>query len=415
MDQTLTINDELHSTDNDKSEKRITSQETVSFVEVRSSRRKRLIYSIVAIILIVVIAVSVPTIIVTTKKKNVTEVSTTTIKAAIFKTEILTTTKTTTESMILTTETLAKNVHPGWKQDGITVAGGSGQVNPLSMLSYPGGIDIDSKLAIYAAERGTHRVIKWKLDATMGEVVAGDKGAGDRPDQLSSPSDVVIDKKTNTLVICDTNRLMRVLYIDKKPQSTIILSYRCGHIAIDHNGTIYMSDFVSTDSTDPTGSTYTIKRWNEGELHPIIVAGGNEYGNALNQLYNPSYLFVDQDYSIYISDTWNHRVMKWAKGAKKGVIIAGGQGPGDSLTQLNKPAGLIVDSLNNIYVIDSKNHRIMRFSEGSRQGTVVVGGNGYGRGSNQFDSPADLAFDKKGNLYVSDTMNQRIQKFYLNN
>ncbi|CAF1460766.1 unnamed protein product [Adineta ricciae] len=40
MDQTLTINSELHSTDNDKSEKRITSQETVPFVEVRTSKRK---------------------------------------------------------------------------------------------------------------------------------------------------------------------------------------------------------------------------------------------------------------------------------------------------------------------------------------------------------------------------------------
>ncbi|CAF1442055.1 unnamed protein product, partial [Adineta ricciae] len=85
MDHTLTINNDLHSADNNKHEERITSQETVC---------------------------RIPTIIFTTKKRNVIEVSTSeispiiaTTKAAIITTETFTTTKTTTENLNSATPT----------------------------------------------------------------------------------------------------------------------------------------------------------------------------------------------------------------------------------------------------------------------------------------------------------------------
>ncbi|CAF4388479.1 unnamed protein product, partial [Rotaria sordida] len=38
---------------------------------------------------------------------------------------------------------------------------------------------------------------------TNGQVVAGGNGQGNRLDQLDYPSDVLIDKETDSLIICD--------------------------------------------------------------------------------------------------------------------------------------------------------------------------------------------------------------------
>jgi hypothetical protein len=41
-----------------------------------------------------------------------------------------------------------------------------------------------------------------------------------------------------------------------------------------------------------------------------VVASGNGKRNQLNQFCNPTYLFIDEDHSIYVSDNNNNRVMK---------------------------------------------------------------------------------------------------------
>ncbi|CAF5178421.1 unnamed protein product, partial [Rotaria sp. Silwood1] len=130
----------------------------------------------------------------------------------------------------------------------------------------------------------------------------------------------------------------------------------------------------------------------------------------LNQLNCPTYIYVDQQQTVYVSDNWNHRVMKWNKGAKEGIVVAGGQGEGRTLTQLSYPEGLFVDTLGTLYVADWGN-RVMRWPKGAKQGTVIVGGNGAGTGANQFYRPYGLSFDRQGNLYVVDWGNNRVQFF----
>ncbi|CAF3287681.1 unnamed protein product, partial [Rotaria socialis] len=91
---------------------------------------------------------------------------------------------------------------------------------------------------------------------------------------------------------------------------------------------------------------------------------------------------------------------------------AGGQGEGRALTQLSHPNGIFVDTLGTLYVADSWNHRVMRWTQGDKkQGTVIVGGNGEGEGANQFNVPIGLSFDRHGNLYVADRNNNRVQRF----
>ncbi|CAF4722800.1 unnamed protein product, partial [Rotaria sp. Silwood2] len=217
-----------------------------------------------------------------------------------------------------------------------------------------------------------------KKGDTNGQVVAGGNGAGKRLDQLNGPIDVLIDKETDSLIICDwqNRRVVRWSRRNGTTQGEILIDNICPYgLTMDDQRYLYISDWKK----------HEVRRYQIGDKNGTLVAGGNGEGAGLNQLNWPKYLFVDQQQTVYVSDNHNHRVMKWNKGAKEGIVVAGGQGYGSALTQLDYPKGLFVDTLGTIYVADSGNHRVMRWPKGAKQGTVIVGGNGYGEGANQFN------------------------------
>ncbi|CAF4236040.1 unnamed protein product [Adineta steineri] len=221
-------------------------------------------------------------------------------------------------------------------------------------------------------------------------------------DQLYRPTDVIVDQQNHSIIIADfVNR--RVIQWSNQNQQILIQNIVCYGLAMDKNGFLYVSDWVKS----------VVRRWKMGEYNNegIVVAGGNGKGDQLNQLDYPTFIFVDEDQSIYVSDEGNHRVMKWRKDAKEGTVVAGGNGRGANLDQLSHPQGVVLDDLNKIYVADYRNDRVMRWCEGKEEGEIVVGGNGKGNQSNQLNHPFGLSFDDEGNLYVADAGNSRIEKF----
>ncbi|CAF2096809.1 unnamed protein product [Rotaria magnacalcarata] len=286
-------------------------------------------------------------------------------------------------------------------QDSVSITEGHTSDNQLNC---PYGIYVDDdNQSIFIADWGNHRIVEWKCDTKNSQVVAGGNGNGNRMDQLSFPTDVIVDKKNDSLIICDwgNRRVVRWPRRHGTNVLTIISNIRCSHLAMDNDGDLYVSD---SDKHD-------VKRWKKGQRDGTTVAGGNGKGCNLNQLDNPTYIFVDQDYAIYISDENNHRVMKWMNGSKEGRLVAGGQGEGNSLAQLSRPAGVIVDQLGRVYVSDSRNHRIMRWLKGSKDGSIVAGRNGKTGQPNELNGPNGLSFDRQGNLYVTSQGNHLVQKF----
>ncbi|CAF4173934.1 unnamed protein product, partial [Rotaria sp. Silwood2] len=174
----------------------------------------------------------------------------------------------------------------------------------------------------------------------IGITVAGGNQIGNELNQLNRPLNICIGDDQQTMYIADTF-------------NHHIIEWKYGST----NGQIVAGDTCGT-----------------------LVAGGHGQGNRLNQLNGPGYIFVDQDYSVYISDENNHRVMKWTKDATEGIVVAGGHGPGSGPFQLSGPRGVIVDQLD------------------AKQGTVVVGGNNEENEQNQLYYPQDLSFDRQGNL-----------------
>ena len=249
--------------------------------------------------------------------------------------------------------TLPKNAR--WSQNGVTVAGGNGKGDALNQLCCPYGLDIDDdNQCIIIADYLNHRILEWKIGGSHGKVIAGGRGQGNRLDQLYHPTDVLIDKETNSLFIADRwNR--RVLRWSRRKGTTqgevIVDNIHCIGLAIDHQRYLYVSDDVKNE----------VRRYIIGEKNGIVVAGGNGQGNQLNQLNIPTYLFIDEEQAVYVCDCDNHRVMKWNKGAKEGIVAAGGQVKGSALTQLSYPNDLFVDASDTIYVVDARNDRIEVF------------------------------------------------------
>ena len=203
-----------------------------------------------------------------------------------------------------------------------------------------------------------HRIVEWKRGATSGTVLAGGNGRGNRPDQLNQPTDVIFDKETDSLIICDLRNIRVTRWPRRKgTQSgeTIIDNIDCWGLAMDDEGSLYVTDI----------GKHEVRRYRRGETNGTVVAGGNGQGATLNQLNYPYYVCVDGEHAVYVSDYENHRVMKWVKGAKEGIVVAGGRGQGKDLTQLSRPRGVRVDATGNVYVADWGNHRVMRWCRGT--------------------------------------------------
>ena len=91
-----------------------------------------------------------------------------------------------------------------WSQNGVTVAGGNGHGSAVNQLNCPFGLVIDDdNQSIVIADWNNHRIVEWKMGVSHGKVIADGQGEGNRLDQLYYPTDVLIDKETNSLFIAD--------------------------------------------------------------------------------------------------------------------------------------------------------------------------------------------------------------------
>ncbi|CAF1315679.1 unnamed protein product [Rotaria sordida] len=290
-----------------------------------------------------------------------------------------------------------------WIQNGISVARGNGRGTEINQFAYPLGIYVDDVQTVYVADQYNDRIVEWKYGATSGKVVAGGNEGGNETHQLNKPYDVIVDKVRDSLIICDhgNRRVVRWPRQNGKYGETIISNISCFGLTMDQNGFLYVVD------TEQHG----VRRYETGDNEGTIVAGGNGKGNYLDQLSNPSHVFVDQYHSVYVSDYSNLRVTKWEEGAKQGILAAGSQDEGSTLMQVFYPEGVVVDQSGTVYVSDRMFNRIIRWQKGATEGSIVAGGNGEEKQANKFDEPMGLSFDRQGNLYASDWRNHRVQKF----
>jgi DNA-binding beta-propeller fold protein YncE len=118
-------------------------------------------------------------------------------------------------------------------------------------------------------------------------------------------------------------------------------------------------------------------------------------------------LEVAPDGSVYVADTWNHRIQKF-DGEGRFLLAWGEGGIGSEPYRFFGPRDLALSSGGLVLVSDTGNKRVVVYSP---EGRYLGQAGGEGTGTGQFDEPVGLAMHDGDHLYVADQGNRRVQVF----
>ena len=296
-----------------------------------------------------------------------------------------------------------------WRQDAITVAGwanGTSESLP-SQLNKPIGIDISRNDILYISDINDNRVVVVCLNYTNSSY-AIDSAPNSDSGNFLKPHSVFVTKSSLYVTDSGNQRIQKLSLDSSNPTTALQLNetYSLTYLYVDINDNIYLSDTTH----------HRVLLFHSNLTSETLVAGTGVNGSDDTQLNQPYGVFVNQIGTIYIADCQNHRIMKWLPGASSGIRVAGTGIAGASLTQLNLPTHIIVDTNEYMYISESGNVRITRWSPNSTYGVCIAACTGTsGIASNQLNRPHSLAFDNNGSLYISDLFNNRVQKFEILN
>ena len=132
-------------------------------------------------------------------------------------------------------------------------------------------------------------------------------------------------------------------------------------------------------------------------------------GNEEGKFSFPSYLALDHDGNLYVTDTLNGRVQKFDPDGR--YLMSFGQ-YGDGFGMFNKPKGVVLDSFGNLYAADAAWSNVQIFNQ---KGEVLLFFGGRGRFPGLLFNPTGIAMDKDNRIFVSDAFNSRIGIYQLIN
>ena len=277
------------------------------------------------------------------------------------------------------------------------------------------GIQIVDNTTLYIADSVNDRVVAIRPGSTNATLILG-SGSGAAGNQFNQPTDVFLTSSSIYVLDASNYRVQRwprngsngTTVAGTGTVGTSAANHKFGvsyGIYVDKYGYLYVSDTANHRVLSfPSGST--------NGTSGAMVAGTGVAGSGPSQLNGPYKVFVDDDLTMYIADTNNHRIQRWTYGACSGATVAGTGAAGSGLNQLSSPTSVVVDANAFMYISDRGNDRILRWFPGSCTGECIAGCSGTsGTATNKLSAPSSLAFDSNDILYVSDKSNNRVQRF----
>src|SRR5713226_2363919 len=161
-----------------------------------------------------------------------------------------------------------------------------------------------------------------------------------------------------------------------------------------------MAPMAYADATDGAQISYTIQ----------TVAGTSEVGDggpAVDAAMGDAQgVAVDAAGSVFIADTYDHRVRKITTDGKISTVAGDGSpgfrgdgGPA-SAARLNNPYGIAIDRAGNLYIADLGNNRIRKVGADGTITTVP--------GTENLLAPRNVALDAASTLYISEFSGHRV-------
>ena len=299
-------------------------------------------------------------------------------------------------------------------------------------LNNPSGVAVDATGDVYVADTGNNRI---RMINPLGVVmtVAGDgtaaflDGTGTAA-KFSGPSGVAVDAAGYVYVADTVNQRIRKI-APGGAVTTLAGDSSAGFV--DGAGTAARFNFPKGVAVDAAGNVYVADTGNNrvrkiapgGTVTTLAGDGTAAFvdGTGTAARFNaPSGVAVDVAGSVYVADTYNHRVRKVSP---SGVVTTlAGNGTGAFLdgtgtaAELYYPNGVAVDVAGAVYVADKGNNRIRRIDP---QGVVTaLAGNGTaafldGAGTGaKLSGPYGVAAGAIGDIYVADHGNHRIRRIF---
>ena len=154
-----------------------------------------------------------------------------------------------------------------------------------------------------------------------------------------------------------------------------------------------------------------------------IASGSGDDGPATEATLNtPAALAVDPMGNVYIADAFNHRIRQIAPDGAITTIAgtgeAGDTGDGGVAVdaRLRSPLGIAIDGEGSIYIADTYNHRIRKVTPDGVISTIAgtgesgFGGDGGPATQAALAYPTSVAVAADGAIYIADTRNHRVRK-----
>lgn len=171
-------------------------------------------------------------------------------------------------------------------------------------------------------------------------------------------------------------------------------------VASAPDGTLYVLDTENHRVQRLAKDGSTLGAW--GAFADVTTSAAP--GGTFNQ---PWGIAVAPDGSVYVADTWNHRIQKFTANGEF-VRMWGYFGQAEQPEAMWGPRDVAIDLNGNVYVTDTGNKRVVVFNA---DGGYLNQFGEAGMGPGQLDEPVGLAVDRNGVVYVADTWNQRVQAF----
>ena len=169
-------------------------------------------------------------------------------------------------------------------------------------------------------------------------------------------------------------------------------------LAVAPDGSIYVADSDNNRIQHLTPDGNVLHTW--GTFADILQ--GEAPPATFNQ---PWDVAVGPDGSVYVADTWNHRIQKFTAEGEF-ITMWGFFGQGETPDAFWGPRSVVVDAQGRVFVSDTGNKRIVVFDP---NGNFITQFGELGFAPGQFSEPVGLALSDDGRLYVADTWNQRMQ------